>query len=163
MAAAPPEATESNLKRSALGWLGRREYSRHGMQQKIYQRFKDAEPKLVEDVLLWLEELNYLNDERFGGMLLRYRVGRGQGIMRVRQALQQEKLDNHLIEQLIEEADIDWFEHAFESHQRRFEHKPITDPKEKARQLRYLQYRGFTAEQCYAAIEQHEQQYREQD
>jgi len=149
------DATLNNLKRASLGWLGRREFSRHGMQVRILRRFPDAEPANVESVLAWLEEQNYLNDGRFGAMLIRYRVGRGQGPMRVRQALQAEKLASDLIEQLLAEADIDWFAQAIETHQRRFANKLAADAKEKARQLRFLQYRGFTAEQCYGALEAH--------
>lgn len=150
------DATLGNLKRSALGWLGRREFSRHGMQQRLYRRFPSAEVDDVEEVLQWLEAQRYLDDERFGAMLIRYRVGRGQGPMRVRQALQAEKITAELIEQLLAEADIDWFAQAVDVHQRRFAYKFATEAKEKARQLRFLQYRGFTAEQCYAALAEHQ-------
>ncbi|HLR16727.1 MAG TPA: regulatory protein RecX [Alcanivoracaceae bacterium] len=155
MSSSSPEATLGNLKRSALGWLGRREFSRHGMQQRIYRRFPDADAADVEEVLQWLEAQNYLNDARFGAMLIRYRVGRGQGPLRVRQALQAEKITSELMDNLLAEADIDWFAQAVDTHQRRFENRPAEDQREKARQLRFLQYRGFTAEQCYAALEEH--------
>lgn len=163
MQPAATDATLNNLKRAALGWLGRREFSRYGMQERIYRRFADAAPADVEHVLTWLEEQNYLNDKRFGAMLIRYRIGRGQGPMRVRQALQAEKLASDLIEQLLADADVDWFSQAIETHQRRFANKPATDAKEKARQLRFLQYRGFTAEQCYGALEAAQQRQLQSD
>lgn len=161
MAKASEDATLANLKRAALGWLGRREFSVKGMRERIYRRFPDANSVDVTHTLEWLLEQNYLNDERFGGMLFRYRVGRGQGKIRVRQALQQEGLSVELIETLFDEAEVDWFEHAFDIHQRRFANKPITDNKEKARQLRFLQYRGFAADECFAAIEAHQAQCKE--
>src|SRR5690625_2096383 len=151
------EVSLATLKRAALGWLGRREFSVKGLRERIYRRFPEASSEDVEHTLAWLAEQNYLNDERFGGILLRYRLGRGQGIMRIQQALRQEGLSDERIQKLLDEAQVDWFEHAVETHQRRFANKPITDQREKARQLRFLQYRGFTAEQCYAAIEAHEQ------
>ncbi|EOZ4110803.1 regulatory protein RecX [Escherichia coli] len=77
------------------------------------------------------------------------------------QALQQEGLSPELIERIFDEAQIDWFEHAFDTHQRRFANHPITDNKDKARQLRFLQYRGFNAEECFSAIERHQAQYKE--
>lgn len=155
------DATPANLKRAALGWLGRREFSIKGMRERIYRRFSDAEPDDVDHTIEWLLEQNYLNDERFGGMLFRYRVGRGQGKIRVRQALRQEGLSADLIEKLFDEAEVDWFEHALDIHQRRFENRPFTDDKEKARQLRFLQYRGFSADECFAALEAHEQRLKE--
>lgn len=161
MSTASTDATLTNLQRAALGWLGRREFSVKGMRERIYRRFPDAEPGDVSQTLEWLLEQNYLNDERFGGMLFRYRVGRGQGKIRVRQALQQEGLSPELIERIFDEAQIDWFEHAFDTHQRRFANHPITDNKDKARQLRFLQYRGFNAEECFSAIERHQAQYKE--
>lgn len=148
-------ATLANLKHFALGRLGRRELSIKGVNERIYRRFPEADPADVLLTLEWLQEQNYLNDERFGGVLFRYCLNRGQGRIRIRQALQKEGLSAELIERLFDEADVDWFAHAFETHQRRFVNKPVTDDREKARQLRFLQYRGFSADECFSALEEH--------
>lgn len=149
------KVTLANLKHFALGRLGRRELSIKGITERIYRRFPEADPDDVVITLEWLQEQNYLNDERFGGVLFRYCLNRGQGRIRIRQALQKEGLSAELIERIFDEADVDWFTHAFETHQRRFVNKPIIDDREKARQLRFLQYRGFTAEECFFALDEH--------
>ena len=144
-------ADAAELRRAAMNWLARREYSRHEITQKLEKKFgEDVE---AEPVLLWLEDKNFLNDERYVDIFLRMSVERGHGLLRIRQDLKRRGIDKHLLEEKIESLEVDWFEKASETRQRRFGVKP--DPqnqKEKARQLRFLQYRGFTAEQCFNAL-----------
>lgn len=143
--------TEDAMRRAALNWLARRDYSRHELAGRLRRRFGDGAP--VEPLLAWLEENNFLNEERFAEAFVRSRIGRGQGELRIRHELQQRGLPEALIEQALDEAECDWFELAREVHQRRFHSGPGKDQKEKARQLRFLQQRGFSGEQCWKALE----------
>ena len=71
--------------------------------------------------------------------------------MRIRQELQQRGVASELIESALQETEVDWFALAREVRARRFRQYP-QDQKEKARQLRFLQGRGFDAEQSFAAL-----------
>lgn len=142
---------ETEMRRAALNWLARRDYSRYELSSRLYRRFGEDAP--VETLLAWLEECNFLNESRFAEAFVRSRIGRGQGELRIRHELEQRGLPGGLIDQALAEAECDWFELAREVHQRRFSFGPGDDRKEKARQLRFLQQRGFSAEQCWKALE----------
>lgn len=106
----------------------------------------------IEAVLDWLEERDFLNDKRCASLYVRSHIERGHGVLRIRQELVYKRgLAAELVEDKLLESGCDWFELAASVLARRF-HKPPATPKEKARQLRFLQARGFSAEQCYHAL-----------
>ena len=158
----PP--SEADLRSTALNMLGRREFARAELAQRLRRKFGDDAP--VESVLDWLEDMNFLNDERYAGMLVRSRIERGHGALRIRQTLQQQGIATVLAEQAISEAEqggCDWFALAADLRRRRFGDAPPADIKDKARQLRFLQYRGFTGDQCFAALDASGAEYDEDD
>ena len=142
----------AEARRAAMNWLARREYSRQEIRRKLERKFGEAlDP---EPTLLWLEDKNFLNDDRYLDMYLRSAIERGHGLLRIRQDLQQRGLDKSRVEDKIANLDVDWFARACEVRQRRFGACPERgDQKQKARQLRFLQYRGFTAEQAFHALD----------
>ena len=106
----------------------------------------------IDAVLSWLEEYHFIDEARYLAVLLRSALERGHGELRLRQELRQRGLPAPLVEQALAELTVDWLALAREVRERRFGNRPVREPKEKARQLRFLQYRGFTAEQCFAAL-----------
>ena len=92
------------------------------------------------------------SDERYARMLLRARISRGQGPVRIEQELRSKGVGAALIDQVVQEADIDWFDLAKSTSERRFGTGPATDLKLKSKQYRFLQYRGFSAEQIQYAM-----------
>lgn len=142
----------ADIRRAAMYWLARRDHSRQEIHRKLQKKFGaelDTGPYLD-----WLEEHNFLNDARYLEVFLRSAVERGHGLLRIRQDLQQRGLDRQQVETALEALEVDWFELAARVRQRRFGVPPErADQKEKARQLRFLQYRGFSAEHCFHALE----------
>ena len=65
--------------------------------------------------------------------------------MRIKQDLRQKGVEPEMADQAMEEAEIDWFELAETARQKKFGAEYPTETKEKARQIRFLQYRGFPA------------------
>jgi regulatory protein len=57
-----------------------------------------------------------------------------------------------LIRTHVDEADEDWVALAIQVRSKRFGNSPPVVFREKARQARFLQYRGFTTEQIQAAL-----------
>jgi regulatory protein len=57
-----------------------------------------------------------------------------------------------LVEQLLDEAEVDWFELAKNTAQLKFGSDHQVDAKEKAKRMRFLQYRGFSFDQINYAL-----------
>ncbi|WP_062810853.1 regulatory protein RecX [Alcanivorax sp. NBRC 102028] len=142
--------TEAELRQRAVALLARRDHSRRELVTKLQQRLGD-QPAL-EAVLAWCEEHDFIDDRRFAGFFVRARIERGQGMLRIRQELQLKGVENDWIAEALENAEVDWFALAKDVRARRFRHYP-EDQKEKAKQLRFLQSRGFNAEQSFAALD----------
>ena len=140
----------AEMRRVALGWLARRDFSRHDLSQRLARKFPDTGS---DTVLQWLEEQGFLDDRRFAEVYFRSRVERGHGPLRIRQDMRQRGLPDSLVNAQFEQQAPDWFARASDVRQRRFGAPPAAgDDKARARQLRFLQYRGFTGEQCYHAL-----------
>ncbi|PKM22169.1 MAG: hypothetical protein CVV10_05680, partial [Gammaproteobacteria bacterium HGW-Gammaproteobacteria-14] len=141
---------QSDMRRVSLDWLARRDYSRVEITRKLKRKFgKEGGDEVdadIAEILGWLEEHRFLDESRYIEVLIRSALERGHGLLRLRQDMKQRGLASPLIEQALLELDVDWFEQARGLRERRFGLKAVVDQKEKARQLRYLQYRGFTAE-----------------
>lgn len=137
-----------------MSWLARRDFSRHELGQRLAKKFPDLPP---DSVLDWLEQQRFLDDTRFADVFYRSRVERGHGPLRIRQDMRNKGLADALIDEQIRAQQTDFFARATELRQRRFGALPAReDRKEKARQLRFLQYRGFTSDQCFHALEHQE-------
>ena len=63
---------------------------------------------------------------------------------RIKQELRQKGLDSLLVEQAIEDLDVDWFELCLKVKGKKFADDAPQDVKEKAKVVRYLQYRGHS-------------------
>ncbi|MEQ3636534.1 regulatory protein RecX [Alcanivorax sp.] len=142
--------TEAELRQRAVALLARRDHSRRELVTKLQQRLGD-QPAL-EAVLAWCEEHDFIDDRRFAGFFVRAHIERGQGVLRIRQELQLKGVENDWIAEALEDAEVDWFALAKDVRARRFRQYP-QDHKEKAKQLRFLQSRGFNAEQSFAALD----------
>jgi regulatory protein len=136
---------------SAIYSLAMREHSRKELFDKLKR--KDFSENVDLDALLdELEENNYLNEERFVESYIRCRIARGQGAVKIINDLRQRGITTSLINRAMQEADVDWFVLASEQREKKFgENKPV-DFKEKAKQMRFLSSRGFSAEVIRAVV-----------
>ncbi|CAM3808821.1 regulatory protein RecX [Parendozoicomonas haliclonae] len=138
------------LRRAAMDLLARREHSRKELHNKL--RGRAEEPEVLEQVLDRLEEDNLLSDGRFVESFVRARIGKGHGPVRIRQELQQKGIAGEECQIALEEADVDWYELARDCRQRKFGQATPVDNRDRARQMRYLQYRGFEMDAINHAI-----------
>ncbi|MFT6113505.1 MAG: regulatory protein [Oleispira sp.] len=146
----PTELSESQLRVAAIGLLSRREYSRHELYQKLVAR-APSETYLLQ-LLDQLIKSGYQCDQRFAESFLRSRINRGLGIMRIERELKEKGIEQDLIEQILQ-ADIDWFELAYDCGLRKFNSLDLSNYKEKQKGFRYLAYRGFSMDHIQFAIE----------
>jgi len=145
-----PSLTTEQLWSRLLAWQARRDHSRVELTRKLQQL--GAEPDVTDALLVRLGELGLQDDDRYAGALVRSQLVRGRGLQSLRQQLRDKGLatDHPALE--AETADIDWTERARSLVQRRLGSRSLTDPREQARQLRFLVYRGFSQAQAMQAV-----------
>ena len=141
---------QTSIFDQALSLLSHREHSKQELVTKLKTRGHEEEE--ISAIIERLEEMNYLNDERFAEIFVRSRLSKPLGASRIQQELIQKGINSELAKTAITDANADWFELAKQLKERRFGEEISTDFKEKAKQSRYLQYRGFDFEQIKYAI-----------
>lgn len=149
-AAAPaePGITGTRLRSYAFAVLTRREYSKVELIEKLMLR---AESRIeVETLVEEFAASNYQSDERVAEMTIRSQVRRGKGPYRIKQVLKNKHLENTLHEEELKE--IDWDEQAYQLKLKKFGPEVAQDIKIKAKQVRFLQYRGFEMDAIMRAI-----------
>ena len=143
----------NDVRLQAMNLLARREHLRQELAQKLGKRFGADATDEIAAVLDDLQAESLLSDQRFTESYIRQRVSKGYGPDRIRQELRQKGVAGELLEIALEQAEIDWVERAAEVRLKKFGPTPPPDFKEKARQLRFLNYRGFGGEFAGAALE----------
>jgi len=146
----PAVLTPEQLWARALSWQTRREHSRAELAEKLARL--GAEADQVEAVLARLGELGLQSDDRFADLLVRGQLRRGRGQRLIRQTLQQRGIAPDHPALLAQGAAVDWVEQARALLVRRFGEDLSREPRERARYVRFLQYRGFSLAQSLAAM-----------
>ncbi len=138
-------------KNSAIYSLAMREHSRleitNKLKKKDYVESVDLE-KLLDE----LEESNYLNEARFVESFIRYRSGRGQGIIKISNELRLRGINQNQITKSMQEAEVNWYQIATKHRIKKFGETLPQVYKEKARQMRFLYGRGFDSEVIRAVV-----------
>lgn len=134
----------------ALEMLARREHSRSELQYKLAKKGCTAE--LAASVTHELEAQQLLSDERFVESLLQVRRERGYGPVRISREMQDKGIDAQLIEHYIDAADPHWLEALKRVRRKKFGDSLPRSYPERARQARFLQYRGFTYDQIKSVL-----------
>lgn len=139
-----------SARRAALDLLARREHSRDELRRRLAAREFSGEE--IEATLEQLAREGLLSDARFVEAFVTAHVRRGQGPVRIRAELQRRGVAADIIARQLEQPAHDWAGMAREVRRRRFGAAQPSDLREQARQRRFLEYRGFTAEQIRAAL-----------
>ncbi len=136
------------LERVAVGLLARREHSRVELQRKLAQRgFVAAE---IETLLDRLAAQRLQSDERFSESYVRMRQGRGYGPQRIRAELRERGVADALVEQALATQATADMPRIDDIWQRKFSGQYPQDYRERARQMRFLQQRGFALDEIHA-------------
>lgn len=125
----------------AVRWLARREYSRSELTQRFLRRGIPADE--IERVLDDLAAAGYLSDARCAQAVVAQRIGRF-GKRAIVHALKERGIAAAEVETALAPlAETDELADAQALWQRRFGEAPAND-REKARQVRFLQARGYS-------------------
>ncbi len=144
------EADERTVRTAALALLAGRDFARNELAQRLLRRGYPA--AIVATVVEGLAAQRLLSESRFVEQFIRQHAGRGHGPVRIRVELRERGVAQGDIEEGLAAATEDWAGIARETRRKRFGLSPPGDYRERARQARFLQYRGFSAEQVRAAL-----------
>ncbi|MBK60194.1 MAG: recombination regulator RecX [Pseudomonas sp.] len=128
------------VRRAAMDLLARREHGRMELSRKL--RSRGAPPDLIEPALERLADEGLLSEARYLESFVRMRANAGYGPLRIREELTQRGLPREEIEQTLRDSGFDWNEQLREVWLRKFGELP-GDQRERARQGRFLSYRGY--------------------
>ncbi|GEA52377.1 regulatory protein RecX [Vibrio inusitatus NBRC 102082] len=137
-------------KKTALDLLSRCEYGRYELQQKLLN--KGFELSDIDEAVEFCREHHYLDDLRYTKDQIKQHVEKGHGERRIRQDLHIKHVRNEVIDQALAEEPQHWFELAKLSINKYFEENPTSGSCEYSKQVRFLQYRGFSSEQIQYAL-----------
>ncbi len=159
----------SRLRWLAFYYLSRREHSAGELRQKLLD--KEQDPVKIDELLQEFAEKGYHSDHRTALMLIREGIRKGRGRLRIKNDFYKRKVEvptniDELIDMAMEDNEefvdvlsdndlvegVDWLRLAVEARVKKYGSEIPTDQKIKARQLRFLQYRGFTPDICFEAI-----------
>ncbi|OTG92897.1 regulatory protein RecX [Acinetobacter sp. ANC 3832] len=143
-----PGLTGSRLRSYAFAVLTRKEYSKADLIKKLalYAEHQDEVIQLVDE----LARENYQSDQRVAEMIVRSQMRKGKGPNRIKLALNAKKIDKALVQDDMKE--VDWYEEAYQLKVKKYGTEVSKDPRIKAKQIRFLQYRGFEMDAIMKAI-----------
>ncbi|OIR19921.1 regulatory protein RecX [mine drainage metagenome] len=141
---------ELSLRVRAMRYLARREHSRAELHGKLLPYVQDGDD--LGAVLDELEKKNWLSDVRAATLLVDSKRGRF-GTQRIAHELRQKGIAENLIADAIPQLKETELEAAREVWQRKFGVLP-QDAREKARQIRFLQSRGFSVDVTLKVLKQ---------
>jgi regulatory protein len=139
---------QATLRERALRLLARREHTRVELGRKLtaHVRPEDDLESLLED----LSRRKLLSDERYAESRA-HALSRKYGAARIAHELRAKGLDKGLAEQTAKAARATELERAREVWRRKFRVAPRTR-EERARQMRFLQSRGFSFDAIRAVV-----------
>jgi regulatory protein len=143
-------ADQQQIRAAAVALLARREHSVRELKQKLARRGYAADA--CDTVIADLERRGLISEARFVESFVSHRSSRGQGPVRIRAELRELGVGEELADPALESIDLDWVELAGSVRRRRFGDSVPRSFAERAKQARFLQYRGFTQEQIRAAL-----------
>ncbi len=140
----------NEIRKKAMDFLARREYGQTELIKKLAD--KGYVRRLVEQSITRLTEQGLQSDDRFAGAFVQSRINQGKGPVRIRLDLSQRGVSNAVIEMTLEASAADWHRLAREVRERKFGRGEPADFKAKAKQMRFLQYRGFEQDHIQSAF-----------
>lgn len=148
---------EISLRARALQCLARREYSRAELRAKLQphvqtdEDFEQVQPVDLDALLDDFTARGWLSDARAATQLLHVKRSRF-GTQRITHELRQKGIGEELINAALPALKESELEAAREVWQRKFGKLP-EDAKEKARQMRFLQSRGFSMDVIFKVMQ----------
>jgi regulatory protein len=145
-----PKKTKSSLQVRAMQFLARREHSRAELRTKLLRGVEPGEEEGLDALLDQLAERGWLSDQRAAEQTVQIKRSRF-GTQRIVHELRQKGIPESLITAALPELKEGELAVAREVWRKKFGELPH-DAKEKARQVRFLQSRGFSLDIIFSLL-----------
>lgn len=140
----------------ALTLLARREHSQLELKQKLLLR--EHPPEDIDAVIAELKAQGLQSDERFTEAYIRTRARRGFGPRRIEIELRERGIGEDMIGAHLDAYSEMWKENIHEVWRKKY-NVIASDFDERAKQMTFLQYRGFTTEQIKWLMQNENERY----
>ncbi len=130
----------SDLKSKVLYYLAKRDYSYKELLQKLQKYSQNI--KEITNLLDECVQKGWLCEERYITNYIQSK-SKKYSLLKIRNELQQKTNNTQLIEEILAKSQIDEYQIAISIWQKKFGVIP-TDTKDVAKQVRFLQSRGFS-------------------
>ena len=140
----------ASAKQVAVRLLARREHSAEEIRQKLEKREFDADE--IATALLELKQGDWQSDERYAEAYVRVRRLKGFGPVRIASELRERGVDEQVTDRYLLAEDDIWRQTLEREYQKKYHGNPFEDYQEKAKRMRFLQYRGFSLDQIHEVV-----------
>lgn len=137
-------------RKKAMDLLARREHASDELSRKLEKA--GFERDTADEAISRLTEEGLQSDERFVFSFIQSRINQGKGPLRIRADLNERGVPGVTITTALDLADADWAAIAADVRRRKFGDELPGEYKDKARQMRFLAYRGFETEHIQRAL-----------
>ncbi len=139
-----------SAKSVAVRLLSRREHSAFEIRDKLHKRdFDEAE---IEQAIIELQQGDWLSDERFAEAYIRMRQLKGFGPIRIAIELNERGVKESIVEDYLQVDDESWQQTLEQQYRKKYKNKAIADYNDRAKRIRFLQYRGFALDVIYQLV-----------
>ncbi len=141
---------KQSAKSVAVRLLSRREHSAFEIRDKLAKREFDSSE--IEQAIVELIQGDWLSDERFTEAYIRMRQLKGFGPIRISIELNDRGVKESIVETYLHAGETSWSQALVEQYKKKYKNKAIEDYSDKAKRIRFLQYRGFSLDSIYRLV-----------
>jgi regulatory protein len=128
----------------AVDLLSRREHSRVELEAKLAKKeFTDEQIASAFEQLL---EHELQSDQRYLEDFVRSRLLKGNGPLKIAHELRSRGIDSGTLQDYLNNQQIDWFEVASATYEKKYRSNDEIDARERAKRIRFMQSKGFPSD-----------------
>ena len=131
-----------SAKSIAVRLLSRREHSAFEIHDKLLKR--DFDETEIAQTINELQQGGWLSDERFAEAYIRMRQLKGFGPIRIAIELNERGVKESIVDCYLQGNAESWRLTLEQQYAKKYKQKEIEDYNDKAKRIRFLQYRGFS-------------------
>ena len=120
------------------------------IRDKLHKR--DFGEQEIDQTIIELQQGGWLSDERFAEAYIRMRQLKGFGPIRISIELSERGVTESIVDDYLQADDEGWQQTLEQQYLKKYKNKPIVDYNDRAKRIRFLQYRGFALDVIYQLV-----------